>query len=410
MIALLFQSLPAVPSSPFLHDGTIRLLSELGLSEDDYALPGSRAHQFVLDFVGYFNVVIPFSLAGLEHSYVCGVDRNHFDNVVWKHMESHAPYVTARQGFAMTDVLKDSSGKVTGIVGKALKGKEERITADLVVGADGRFSVTAHKFGAKMVEERNEFTTGGYETQWEGVLPYAEGMSSEAGMYSNSQGYMAVFVPVAQGRYYVAAYMRSQFVQRGKMSPEEFYLASLQRIPKAWKRLENARRVTDLEAIRPVENGYREAYGPGWALVGDAFHYKDPIDGQGIYDALTETKVLAEAIGQWKSGSLTWEQAGAQYKEKAWAATHPMFEMTVSRIKATVHTSPPPLIINTMIKWMLTDPGYQKKFLQMLSRAIEPSEVPAMPSAGMVGRGILHSIQSLGKANGSSQPSAVVEG
>jgi flavin-dependent dehydrogenase len=394
-----FPSLPAVASSPILYDGHMRLLDELGLSEDTYSLPGSRADHLILNFVNTFTAVIPCSIMQLQRSYIRGLDRSHFDFTLWKHMESHTPYVTARQGFAVSNILKDNNGKVIGIVGKAQGGAEERFTADLVVGADGRYSMAAHRFGAKVVEERNKYTNGGYQAQWENVRPYGDGMSTEACMYSTARGFVAVFMPVAQGRYYVAAYMRSQDVQRGSQTPEEFYLSSLRRIPEAWKRLEGAQRITKLEAISPVENGYREAFGPGWALVGDAFHYKDPVDGQGIYDALTETKCLAEAIAEWKSGKLTWEQAGTLYKEKAFAATYPMFNMTVERVRREVHAFPPRLILKTMIKWMLTDPAYQKTFLRILARHTDPATLPTAPSLGMVWRGILRSLQPTSKAS-----------
>jgi flavin-dependent dehydrogenase len=399
-----FPSRPAVASSPIIYEGTMRMLEELGLKEDDYTLPGSRANQMVMEFVNHFTVVVPFSQLGLERSYVRGLDRPHFDNTVWKQMESHAPYVTTRQGFSMSDVMKDESGKIIGIVGKAGKGEVERFTADLVVGADGRFSNSARKFGAKMVEERNDYTTGGYEAQWESVLPYADGMPTEASMYNTARGFIVLFMPVAHGRYHVAAYMRSQDMQRGAQPPQEYYLDAIKRIPQAWKRLQNARQITEIEGIRPVENGYREAYGSGWALVGDAFHYKDPLDGQGIYDALTETKYLAEAIGKWKSGHLTWEQAGALYKENAWAATYPMFNMTVARVQREMHVFPPKPILNTVIKWMLNDPRYQKTLLRALARVGDPAEVPTSPSLGMIWRGIRRSLQSRGKQATSPQP------
>lgn len=387
-----FPSYPAVASSPFIYQGTMKMLEEVGLKEDDYSLPGSRVNQIVLEFVNYFHVVMPCSQMQLERSYMRGLDRAHFDHVLWKHMETYAPYITARQGFAVSDVMKDANGKVIGIVGKQSKGDTEQITADLVVGADGRFSMTARKVGAKTIEERNEYTNGGYEAQWENVQPYTDGMSTEVSLYNTTRGYATVFIPIAQGRYYVAAYMRSQDVERGRQTPEEFYLSCLQRIPKAWKRLDGARMITELEGIKPVENGYREAYGNGWALVGDAFHYKDPIDGQGIYDALLESKCLAEAIGEWKSGKLTWEEAGARYKEKAWAGTHPMFNLTVQRVYREVHSSPPPFIVKTMIRWMLTDPDYQTKFLRVLARVDDPDSLPKMPSPGMILRGIRRSL------------------
>ena len=43
--------------------------------------------------------------------------------------------------------------------------------------------------------------------------------------------------------------------------------------------------------------GYlRRPYGPGWALVGDAGYWKDPISAHGLTDALRDAELLARAI------------------------------------------------------------------------------------------------------------------
>jgi menaquinone-9 beta-reductase len=41
---------------------------------------------------------------------------------------------------------------------------------------------------------------------------------------------------------------------------------------------------------------FREAAGPGWALLGDAGHFKDPTPAQGISDALRQAEHLADAV------------------------------------------------------------------------------------------------------------------
>jgi flavin-dependent dehydrogenase len=42
--------------------------------------------------------------------------------------------------------------------------------------------------------------------------------------------------------------------------------------------------------------GYmRQAFGPGWALVGDAGYFKDPLTAHGISDALRDAELLANA-------------------------------------------------------------------------------------------------------------------
>ena len=43
--------------------------------------------------------------------------------------------------------------------------------------------------------------------------------------------------------------------------------------------------------------GYmRQSYGPGWALVGDAGYFKDPISAHGLTDALRDAELLARAV------------------------------------------------------------------------------------------------------------------
>jgi hypothetical protein len=41
---------------------------------------------------------------------------------------------------------------------------------------------------------------------------------------------------------------------------------------------------------------FRASSGPGWALVGDAGHFKDPVTGQGMRDAMWMGRTLAEQI------------------------------------------------------------------------------------------------------------------
>jgi len=45
-----------------------------------------------------------------------------------------------------------------------------------------------------------------------------------------------------------------------------------------------------------LPNQYRTSVGPGWALLGDAGHHKDPSTGMGIADAVLSADLLAEAI------------------------------------------------------------------------------------------------------------------
>jgi len=62
--------------------------------------------------------------------------------------------------------------------------------------------------------------------------------------------------------------------------------------------LANAERVTKFRGLTRFEGFFREATGPGWVLVGDSGHFKDPTPGQGISDALRQVEELSAAIIQ----------------------------------------------------------------------------------------------------------------
>jgi 2-polyprenyl-6-methoxyphenol hydroxylase-like FAD-dependent oxidoreductase len=152
-----FPSLPGVPSGPILYSQHLEALKELGLSEDELFYPDGRIDVLDVSFVGYLRAAIPLNAAPAAHDYGYGADRMKFDTAIWDRACKQKS-VTAHSGFAVTGILKEN-GRVTGIRGQADGGKEETITADLVVGADGRFSFAAGQFEAATLEEHNKHTT-----------------------------------------------------------------------------------------------------------------------------------------------------------------------------------------------------------------------------------------------------------
>lgn len=386
-----FPSWPSVPSSPAIHPGTMRLLDELGLAEEEYTHPAAKATHFILDVMDKFKAVMPIELVQLDRNYVYGLDRNKFDTVLWQRAAS-LPTVTAYQNLAMVDVLRDGSGRVTGIV--ARQGKTEMsFQADLVVGADGRFSQAARKFGAEPFEELNKYPSASYHAEWEGVADYSEEIPQPMLVYQRPGGFSWLCIPTDKHKYLIANYFRTGEAKfEGKL--EEVYLQAIQSVPALWQRLKNGRRITPVVGVKRIDNGYRQAYGPGWALVGDAFHYESPIDGQGIYNALLASKFLAEAIEQWQGGK-AWLDSGRDYQQRFYQATHDMLKQTINRIQLELYSNPPPFVINTLARWALTDPTYQRQFLLYLCRAIDPNTFSFGPTPGPIVRGFLRDLAGL---------------
>ena len=86
--------------------------------------------------------------------------------------------------------------------------------------------------------------------------------------------------------------------------------------------LDGARAEQRIIAFRGVHGYMRASSGPGWALVGDAGYFKDPLTAHGITDALRDAECLARAILQ---GS---DQALAAYAADRDAASTDLFAVT----------------------------------------------------------------------------------
>jgi flavin-dependent dehydrogenase len=67
---------------------------------------------------------------------------------------------------------------------------------------------------------------------------------------------------------------------------------------------------------------FRQSFGPGWALVGDAGYFKDPLTAHGMTDALINAELLAHAAAAGTEAAF----AGYQSARDSLAGKH--FEVT----------------------------------------------------------------------------------
>ncbi|MDP2317102.1 MAG: NAD(P)/FAD-dependent oxidoreductase [Pseudomonadota bacterium] len=396
-------SLPNVPSCPTLHMGTLKLLDELGIDEAAYGKDAVRFEQIAVQFGAWFTSRFSFpTVHGRTFGY--SIERAPFDLTLWEHLARY-PSVTRRR-FTVTALVKDAAGAVIGVQGhgprsgegesgEGERGEDERIEAPWVVGADGRFSFVAREAGAKVVEEAAEKVSTVYFTEWEGLAPLAPGMAPLLHIYTTGRGLNVLMFPLPGNRTTLCLHQRADRVDI-QGDAEAYYERTLRGIPAIAARLQDARRVGRVIGLKRVGNGYREAGGRGWLLVGDALHYKDPVDGQGIYDALIETRILAEELERWFAGGVPVDAVAPAYERRTRQTTHPMYRATVKRIADELYTEPPVPIIRTLIRWMLHDPVYQARFLRFLGRDLDPATwMPPGVVAGIVARGIWSDVRRL---------------
>jgi 2-polyprenyl-6-methoxyphenol hydroxylase-like FAD-dependent oxidoreductase len=72
----------------------------------------------------------------------------------------------------------------------------------------------------------------------------------------------------------------------------------------------------------------RRSWGPGWALVGDAGYFKDPITAHGMTDAMRDAELLAGAVVEAAAGVRSEDEALADYQRQRDALSRRLFEVT----------------------------------------------------------------------------------
>jgi flavin-dependent dehydrogenase len=75
-------------------------------------------------------------------------------------------------------------------------------------------------------------------------------------------------------------------------------------------------------------NQVRQAFGPGWALVGDAGYHRDAITAHGISDAFRDAEFLAVALDQALRGEAGESTALVRYQQQRDQGLRETFEIT----------------------------------------------------------------------------------
>ena len=107
---------------------------------------------------------------------------------------------------------------------------------------------------------------------------------------------------------------------------------------------------------------FKQAAGPGWALVGDAGHFKHPATAQGISDAIEQALYVADAVTGSDpdlSGYEEWRDRRAE-GHYDWSFQFGSF--------------PRPEVAGPMFDGIRSDPRAEQDFRDTMSRAVNPRD------------------------------------
>ncbi len=197
--------------------------------------------------------------------------------------------VTCEYGVHVSDVTRDASNRVNGVELRAPAGQPRRVHADLVIGADGLHSTVAQRVGAAVLR------TGRWAT---GVLyAYWDGLALDGYNWFFQPGLSFGAIPTNGGTCVFAAFPASQFREQVSGNAQEAYhrLLSLG-APSFAEAIRAGRQIEQVRGFGGQVGIIRRCHGLGWALVGDAGYFKDPLTAHGITDGLRDAELLARAV------------------------------------------------------------------------------------------------------------------
>ncbi len=192
--------------------------------------------------------------------------------------------VEVRTGTRATGLLWDE-GRVAGIeIGQS------RTYARLVVGADGCRSTVAGLAGAA----EYHLAPPGRMFAW----AYFEGVAEAEGhlRLGSAEGLTFVSSPTDAGLHLAAVCPPLTAKAAFLADREAGFTTGIGTWPELADLLAGGARVGPIRVMTNWRGYFREAAGPGWALLGDAGNFKDPSAAQGIADALRQAEHLADSI------------------------------------------------------------------------------------------------------------------
>jgi flavin-dependent dehydrogenase len=217
-------------------------------------------------------------------------------------------------GSTVSTLVRDTDGRVRGVEGVTANGTPISARARLVVGADGTHSRVAREVGA---------------------TPYLSARAASAFVYAYftpldvngydwfwAPGAAAGAIPTNDGTLVFAASATNPSLEPSFWS--QLDVAA----PHFVAQVRDAERTSRWHRWAGTLGYHRQSWGPGWALVGDAGQFKDPISAHGITDALRDAELLANAVDRGLRGALPLPTALRAYQESRDAIARPMFYVT----------------------------------------------------------------------------------
>ncbi|MDX1418928.1 MAG: tryptophan 7-halogenase [Rubricoccaceae bacterium] len=257
-------------------------------------------------------------------AWVYSFERSVYDEYLLNNARDHG--ATALEEAFVQDILYSDDGRVNG-VRFMHGGLTHEVRCDLLIDASGRGNFLARKLDLRM--EMAELKSFACFAHFEGVKRNPGTAEGDVRLIFGKDMWFW-WAPLKAPKASVGIVAnREVFLEEYLEDPAAFYDKYVQTCDYIWDRIKDAERVTEFKPLKRDSNGEvmfsdyhayaKELVGDGWAIIGDAAAFVDPIFSAGLYVAQSSAVALAdEVIAAMDENDLRKERLQA-YNERYWS-------------------------------------------------------------------------------------------
>jgi flavin-dependent dehydrogenase len=268
---------------------------------------------------------------------------------------------------ARVTALVIDAGRVAGVRWRDRDGGENELRAPLVIGADGRRSTVARLVGADRPHRACASGRACFYAYWEDDRP--EWRTTAAQWREGAE--LGTAFPCDDGLLLVLLQPPVERVSEFRADLSGAYRHTAAAIPGLAERLAGCRLATKVRTATDIESYFRRSAGPGWALAGDAGHFKDPVTAQGIRDALRHGRALGEAVAAVLDEPQRLDAALARWERERDADCLDVYQWT----NIVARGEPMSALETELYRMAAADPAVARELLDVFSRSRRPSSV-----------------------------------